>query len=394
MKEKCGSWFVLPATAFFLLTFAPVVSAKESFEKAADQNTFKVISTEPLPAFEEKFKGSNFAGGDAAYSISMGNGQSLWLFGDSFFGRSKDTPRKDCVMPRNAIAVDTTTDIDMAKSLIFYERQPGYYIPKDKEHFYWPGDGLILKDHLVLFMHETKNAPNEPPPFQFKPVSDHCLIVQNPQANPKDWRIQDVALKNDAGKIQIGIACILNGPYIYIYCADTAAGAKSNTDKNPTTLARLNVSDAAAGDFAKMKWLAQGRWFAKPEQLDLLWPDGASEMSVTKISGLHGYFAFYLPFAGKAILMRHAERPEGPWSASTPIYRLPADDLNASDVFYYSVKAHPQYSSNAGGMRGAKLGNGEIILTYCTNTSNFDRLLKDKRLYFPRAVKVRLQISE
>ena len=87
----------------------------------------------------------------------------------------------------------------------------------------------------------------------------------------------------------------------------------------------------------------------------------------------------YIPPDKKAIVMRHAAEMQGPWSERTVVYEFPA---GSTDLLYYSAKAHPQYLTDA-----AK-NKGEIILTYCTNSSNFAKLTSNAKLYIPQALKI------
>jgi hypothetical protein len=63
----------------------------------------------------------------------------------------------------------------------------------------------------------------------------------------------------------------------------------------------------------KLEWWSQ-KWEPTYELPETLFDDGASEMTVTKVPGLAGYFAFYIPPDKKAIVMRHAAEMQGPWS--------------------------------------------------------------------------------
>ena len=82
--------------------------------------------------------------------------------------------------------------------------------------------------------------------------------------------------------------------------------------------------------------------------------------------------------------MRHANEMQGPWSERAVVYQFPATTPSTSDLLYYSAKAHPQYLTDA-----AK-NKGEIILTYCTISSNFAKLTSNAKLYVPQALKVSL----
>ncbi|MBU6453875.1 MAG: DUF4185 domain-containing protein [Cyanobacteria bacterium REEB67] len=366
-------------------------SQPEKMQTHAMSNPFRIIDVRSLPGFDKKFEqAQRFAGADAAYSIKLSPTKSLWLFGDTFVdvenaegaanssGDRREKDRKHCSMIRNSIAIDNPQKADSQPR--FYLKRPGFFTPSSG-NFYWPGDGLMLDGKLYLFMHETENAPKNPPPYQFSPLTDHLLVVQNPQAAPQTWQVKDIRLGNRASQIQIGTACLQEGDYLYIYCANCACGFGLN--KNPTALARLRLTDLKVGIGekaqsleSKMQWYSNG-WQAKREFLSTLWEDGASEMSVTKLTGLKGFFAFYLPFGNKAIMMRHADRPEGPWSLPIAVYKLPA---RSRDIIYYSAKAHPEYL----------LKDGDLLLTYCDNSGNFNQVLKDRRLYFPRAFKIKI----
>jgi hypothetical protein len=345
-------------------------------DKKRPANPFTLVSSEPFPALANKLKGTEgFVGGDSAYSIKLAPNKSLWLFGDSFIGKIIGGKRSDCKMVRNAIALD-----DQSKSgnrPTFYDPLPAFFKAPPK-NFFWPGDGVMLEGKLYLFLHETETSKDRRPPFQFNPYTDHLIIVQDPLSDPTKWRVRDCRIGNPSSQRLIGIACLLEGDYLYIYCADSAIGFGMN--KNPTALARIKKADLQTGKTDKIEWLAEG-WHNEANFLDTLWEDGASEMTVTKLPGLPGYFAFYLPFGNNAVLMRHADEPEGPWSKSIAVYKLPRTAPNFStDIFFYSAKAHPQYSS----------AKGEVVLTYCSNSNIFSRVLGDARLYFPEAVKIKI----
>ena len=49
-------------------------------------------------------------GGDAAYSIDLGDDRTLWLFGDSFIATSPALTRRESTLVRNSVAVMTGRD--------------------------------------------------------------------------------------------------------------------------------------------------------------------------------------------------------------------------------------------------------------------------------------------
>ncbi|MBS1996082.1 MAG: DUF4185 domain-containing protein [Cyanobacteria bacterium SZAS LIN-2] len=376
-QSKLG-WRVLLSVTAGLVWQSSALSLPQSDEIPSDrrrpENPFTVTGSAPFPVLQNKLRGrEGFVGGDGAYSIVLSPHKTLWLFGDSFIGKlTAEGKRKDCKMVRNTIAVDDPSRA--SSSPVFYNQSPAFFRLNDG-NFYWPGDGAMLNGKLYLTMHETEVAPKQQPPFQFNPLTDNLIIVQNPLAEPSTWKIRTFKFNNRSSNRQIGTACLLDGYYFYMYVANSAV--RMGIFRNPTSLCRLKKSDLEAGRLDRLQWLAEGKWQDQAAFLDTLFDDGTSEMTVTKVQGLPGFFAFYLPFGNKALMMRHADHPEGPWSKPVVAHKLPQVPR---DIFFYSAKAHPQYTT----------GKGEIGLTYCSNSSVFSRVINDSKLYFPEAVKIKI----
>lgn len=111
-----------------------------------------------------------------------------------------------------------------------------------------------------------------------------------------------------------------------------------------------------------------------------MFSDAAPEMSVSKVSGLPGYVAFYIPAFQATILMRHSEKPEGPWSKAIKVYTCNEDQKK---VYVYAAKAHPELAKKP----------GEVILTYCRNTKFFKDQIDHSDWYAPQAVQLFLRIK-
>ncbi len=350
-------------------------------------NPYIATSTQAFPALAERLKHSQgFAGGDSAYSIKLSPNKALWLFGDSFYRKTAGQKRMDCEIVRNAIALDDPSKTNSV--MTFYLHSQAFF--RAPQNIFWPGDGVMLDGRLYLFCHEIETSKARLPTSTFNPYTDYLLVVQNPLADPGQWRWHRYRLGNRSSQKMIGIACLLEGDYVYVYCSNLAIGRALY--KVPTSLARIKTADLLALPVVasqsnqdqpgqiKFEWFAQG-WQKEAAFVDLLWDDGAEEMSVTKLRGLPGFFAFYLPPRDQAILMRHAVQPQGPWSAPVKVYQFsqPAGKLS-SDIYFYSAKAHPEYDTT----------KGEVVLTYCSSSKVLGRVLNDQKLYFPEAVKIKI----
>lgn len=315
-----------------------------------------------------------FVGGDSAYSVEIAKGRQVWLFGDSFIGEIKDGKRTHCRMVRNCVAIDDPTKPAQPATFSF---RRGDFIPGFTESgqvYYWPGDGIMLDGKLYLLFHMVRTKLELTPPFQFEVSDTHLFVIQNPQNPPLKWKWQMVRLPYKGKLMLLGCALYRQGDYVYFF--NSNSGFAFGINKNPTVLSRIKISDLETFQFQRMRWWC-GHWGAKEDVPETLIEDGASEMTVTEIPGRKGLFAFYIPADKSALMVRHADRPEGPWSERQAVYSFKGQD---KELFYYSAKAHRAYSTQ----------DGTIKLTYNCNAKSFRRLLEDASIYFPQALTLKV----
>ncbi len=359
-------------------------------------NPFKVTSATPYPALTKRFinntaSRTDWVGGDGAYSIPLSSKRTLWLFGDSFFGQIQNNKRANCSMVHNAVAIEDTSQNQggPGKFTYFSGKKPvnpkpentGFFNCIDKGDYYWPADGFLSNGKLNIFMHVVRTDYKLPAPFQFELRTDHLVTIDNPQDAPDNWRYQIKPLNTSAKRTLYGVACRADKKHIYFFCSNGSVAL--DLFKHPAIVARLPLAKTVPFSLNKLEWWSQ-KWEPTYELPETLFDDGASEMTVTKVPGLTGYFVFYIPPDKKAIFMRHATEMQGPWSSRALVYEFPA---GSADLLYYSAKAHPQYLTESGKNKGA------IILTYCTNSSNFAKLTSNAKLYVPQALKISLSNS-
>jgi hypothetical protein len=102
-------------------------------------------------------------------------------------------------------------------------------------------------------------------------------------------------------------------------------------------------------------------------------------LSVAPVRGLSGFVATYTRFGlGPEIVVRHASRPEGPWSAPLTVYRCPPA---GEKVFFYGAKAHPDLATR----------DGQLVLTYCQNVGDLGEHMRRPEVYVPQGVEMTLQ---
>src|SRR5438552_14633818 len=87
-------------------------------------------------------------GADGAYSIDLGAGRSLWLFGDTFVATSPAALRTESSMPRNTIAVQEGRNPASATMRFFWGSnaagKPTSFFPDGPNGWIWPCDGVRL----------------------------------------------------------------------------------------------------------------------------------------------------------------------------------------------------------------------------------------------------------
>jgi hypothetical protein len=107
---------------------------------------------------ERLFRGDRaWLGGDAAFSVDLGQGRVLWLFGDSFVSPDASGSRSGAAMPRNTIAIQHGYDPTQATIDFHYRRDPSgtptaFFASQGDGTWLWPGPGARLGGVLVLFL--------------------------------------------------------------------------------------------------------------------------------------------------------------------------------------------------------------------------------------------------
>lgn len=309
----------------------------------------QVVSAEPLRSLTAAFEGSHgWTGADGAHSVALGDGRVLWLFGDTFLGDVEGGRRLRTVMIHNSGAIQ-----DGGFRFFWGPRLADLFRPADPAEWYWPGDACVADGRLYAFQMRIRHHAG-PPGFGFEEVANDLVCVDNPRADPTVWRVRRMALPQMG--MRPGAACLVDGGWLYAY------GLLPSPEGRPLGVARMDLRD--------------GRWSAASHAL---FGDAAPEMSVSRVPGIPGFVAVYSPMGLSGdVLLRHAMRPEGPWSAPLRIYRCPEA---SSGLLLYGARAHPEQSA----------APGELIVTYNRNVGALAEHFRRPEVYRPQAVRVHLR---
>jgi hypothetical protein len=343
------------ATSLFLLTLTAFAQTGTPWPEAD-----RIFHSDP-----------RWLGADAAFSVDLGGGRVLWLFGDTFVASKPGQTRRQSRMARNTIAIQNGYDPSTA-SIQFYwqENGTGSFFPDEGKTWYWPSHGIRLGERLLLF-YDVVKANGTPGPFGFQEDGWTAFLISNPDDDPPRWKVRKLDAPTDPWHMLVGIAVVREDDQLYLFAADEP--------KHDGYLLRLPVSDAAAGRFSGLQWWCGERrgWLARDKiagHPEPLFHDGATEFSVHRDAAGGRYVQVQtVGFGGTDIGMRMAERLTGPWSALKKVYRPPESDR--PEALVYAGKAHPE-------LKGA-----DVIVTYAQNGPDA-RLWSDPTIYFPRFVRL------
>lgn len=314
-------------------------------------------------------------GGDAAFSIDLGGGRVLWLFGDSFVAAKAGQTRHQARMVRNSVAIQTGYDPSAASIKFYWSSRDGgadSYFPDRGEYWLWPEHGVHLDNRLLLFC--AVIAPDRSPrSLGFRAAGWTAFLVSNPDQEPSRWNLRQLDPPKNPWRVLVGIATLVEGDQLYLFGADEP--------RHNVFLLRLPASAAAQGRLDALKWWCGGRhgWLpqsgieSSPEPVFL---EGSTEFSVHRDPAGSRYLQVQsVGFGASDISMRTAVRLEGPWTPLCRLYRPP--ECEGPDPFVYAGKAHPE------------LMGADLIATYVANGKD-SRVANDMSLYFPEFVRITL----
>jgi hypothetical protein len=333
-------------------------------------------SAQPWPDADRLFHSDPlWRGGDAAYSVDLGAGRVLWLFGDSFVATAPGQTRRQCAFTRNTIAIETGYDPSRA-SLRFYWRQkggkPASFFPERGVNWLWPMHGVRLGNAILLFL-SVIGPDRDPDSLGFRLVGWTAFLISNPDREPTRWKWRELAPHANAWNVMMGASVLRDGGFLYIYGFDEP--------RHDAYLVRLREAAAARGRLSDWEWWCgpSRGWMPRHDIEGAPLPvftGGSTEMSVQYNRGNGRYVEVEsVGFGATDLAIRTAARPEGPWTPPAKVYR-PAES-DGADPFVYAGKAHPE------------LVGADIVATYATNGSD-ERLASDMSIYFPRFVRINL----
>jgi hypothetical protein len=334
------------------------------------------------PALDAAFhQEPRWLGGDGAYTIDLGDDQTLWLFGDSFIATSPNLTRNESTMVRNSIAVMTGRDLATA-SLSFTWRDgapPSAFFPAEADHWFWPSDGTrIPGGPLLVFLSEL--APSAEG-LGFAGAGFRAVRIADPSAPPVSWVLEPTTVHAPAFAPRSNVACsAVDGDHLVAVVTDEAA--------HDGRLARWPLAAIAAGeDLSEPEWWTGTIWLresALTKSPKVMFPGIATECSLENTYDGDWHLVWSSGFGATTIAMRTGYTLTGDWFSTADIF-TPGESA-APNAFVYAAKAHPM-------LRGP---NGGMLITYADNSFTFADLFdpaKASTLYWPHVVEMLLSYA-
>jgi hypothetical protein len=346
---------------------------------------------------------AGWLGADSAYSIPLGGGRDLWLFGDTFVGnRSAATRRHRTGMPRNSVGIARCKSGHC--SMRYY--WAGMYTPTPRSFFdtgtadwYWPMDGFVWKGKLYLALMQMHAQGSGAFGFAFSGVA--LVTIPNYTAPPNQWHVSYQTVLNGATAIPGPSIVVEQGDDGNPYPADPDGAAyayfftyvATGSSTRYTALTRLPLASLARAAQSGGRWqyLSSSGWtpWTTPAVLPAnavhVMDAGPTELTVRyhpAPRGKSGTWLAVMPstvYFDKRGVYSISTSLNGPWPAPATLYVYPemqnSNPNYTPNVFCYADKEHPELESP-----------GSLTFTYACNSIVEDEVLKNMNLYHPRMV--------
>ena len=269
-------------------------------------------------------------------------------------------------MIRNSIAIQNSNFLN-SKLTYYYKKagqKPDDYFKVAGESWFWTGHGIEIMDKLIIFLIEETSTNSG---IGFEAIGWYVAVIDNPADSPDKWIINYHKGPKSFGVV-IGSSAVMQDDY-YVY----AYGVKEPAT-HETYLVRFNKRKLINGDLSNLEWWAESAWtddvMEEPKSSSLF--IGQTEFSVHYDEELKKYIQIQTyGFGNSSIGYRLADQLSGPWSEPVLIY---TPSLKEEKEFVYTANAHPEFKSD------------ELIITYNINNGDFNRLMSNEEIYFPKII--------
>eukprot|EP01104_Vermistella_antarctica_P002102 TRINITY_DN1225_c0_g5_i1.p1 TRINITY_DN1225_c0_g5~~TRINITY_DN1225_c0_g5_i1.p1 ORF type:complete len:442 (+),score=69.35 TRINITY_DN1225_c0_g5_i1:358-1683(+) len=401
----------------------------------SDMTTRELYSytTEPYNEIQEVFAAlpldDGWLGADVSNTIPLGNGSSVWLFGDTLIGSVTMTPdgllRNVKAMPRNSIGVSDIVDKNSSFSspsiytyVVPNNVSVGFFTPDIPGSWFWVTAGELAMERLYLFA-QTVRSTNQPGAFGFDVFTTTLIVVENPMDSPNAWEYTYYDL----------------GPLTFNNTLSWAVAAFADDDSESLYVYGRNQDDSTAmyNDAVLMRFRYENMllncfnascieywgvdepgghpmWTAAPVRMVSLFSDAPPETTVTYNTFMGAYVTLSIPFLKSEVTIRTATNLTGPWSDAASLYNIPYPfNDTAHGVFCYAPKLHREIDPAPTSTKNVVDNDGDdrvnihidddgvgtnddssFVFSFMSNAYDINYVLNHTQLYVPQFIRVNI----
>jgi hypothetical protein len=337
-------------------------------------------------------------GGDSDWSIDLGNGSVLWLYGDTLVGgydaEAMQRIGQGAAMPHGTIG---RVDLGAAATNAFFWNTSAagtpvpWFVPLSPppvfngstgngDDYLWTTTGLNWSNGLILLGPRIRNAGSGP--FGFATVSSMVVHVPDASGPPSRWRYSTCDLwptGQEHGVLWHSAVSAAGSDEAYVL-----GQLLHSTDDTSAVVLRIGLQALAACELHQSLGWNGSSWVPYSQaSLAGLWAPSVPETTVTPIPSCasdSGFFSLFIDFAGPLVKVRTAPAITGPWTARPDLaVSIPLPLSNSSLGFCYAPKAHPS-------LDGAFSAGCSSVFSFVCNTWSLGALFEPHAMewYIPR----------
>ena len=378
MTKNCIKHYLGIGWICFLLILLLGCSSKPN--GVIHTNTQCPITAEPWPQADKLFRSDpRWLGSDDAYSVDLGHGRVLWLFGDTFISPEGSGNRKKATMIRNSLAIQKGYNPSFATIRFFWQtgrdEKPESFFYGPDDAWFWPGGGICIHGKLVIFLMKIIQTHTG---LRFDVTGWTAVMIENPHLDPSDWTIRQLDTPKNRYNVIIGSASVIRLDDFIL-----AFGTDSKT--HDVHVVRWPISSFLDGDLRTPQWwTGPTEGWKKEPLLDKkpapLFSKGQMEFTVHYSPSLKKFLQVQTrSLQDPSMAFRVATAITGPWSPLKNFYK--PVEAGRPNLILYAGKSH------------SKLTGADMVFTYAVNSTDSVQLLRDHKIYYPVFLKGRIKIG-
>ncbi len=322
--------------------------------------------------FNSRFElyGDGLTGADGTYSVLLPDGNTIWIFGDTFLGTVTPDLKREKTSPmyiRNCFVLD-----DGEELITLHQGEPEDFLSmmippsvtgsngevSELEHWYWPGDGWVDGDQLKVFASEFFQAEEGMWGFQFKETA----LITYSLPNLEELSIDSIPYSQALG-IHYGHAVCDTDDFVYVYGLHEGKPHVARIDSNGTWTfydgSYWNSEAKSSLPMADISGSEQFSVFEYENRFIMIMQEGSLSRKV---------FSYM------------ADTPFGPWRNQKLLFETPIPYEN-DQLFTYNALAHPQF-----------MQDDKLLISYNTNSFELQDHFENAGIYRPRFYRVPMEL--